>query len=44
MRQGTQQVVQTVVFADKHPTIDAALQVVKEKVVADIPVKDRNSH
>ena len=44
LRQGVQQVVHTVEFADKHPTIDVALQTVKEKIVAEIPLKDANSH
>ena len=31
-------------FADEKPTVDAALQRIKEKIFAEIPVKEENSH
>ena len=31
-------------FTDEHPTIDAALQVIKEKIFSEIPVEEANSH
>ena len=51
LRQGTQdcerltkQFLHTFEFADEHPTIDVALQGVKEKIFAKILVKEANSH
>ena len=31
-------------FADEHPTVDVALQVIKEMIFAEIPVDEANSH
>ena len=51
LRQGTKEweglskkFAHTFEFADEHPTIDAALQVIKEKILAKIPVNEANSH
>ena len=51
LRQGTQywerianQFAHTFEVVDKHMTIDAALQMVKEKIVVENPVEEANSH
>ena len=51
LRQGTQywerianQFAHTFEFANENPTIDVALQTVKEKIFAEIPIKEANSH
>ena len=51
LRQGTQeweelakQFVHTFEFVDEHPTVDAALQAIKEKIFVEIPVDEANSH
>ena len=51
LRQGTQDwegianhFVHTFEFGDEHPTIDAALQMVNDKIVSEIPIKEANSH
>ena len=51
LRQGTQdweevskQFTHTFEFVDEKPTVDAALQVIKEKIFAQVPVKEENSH
>ena len=31
-------------FVDDHPTMDVALQMIKEKIFAKAPVEDANSH
>ena len=51
LRQGTQdwegivkQFAHTFEFTDEHPTVDVALQTIKEKIFAEIPVEEANSH
>ena len=34
----------TFAIADEQPTVDAALQKIKEKIFAEIPVEEANSH
>ena len=51
LRQGTQdceglakQFRKTFKFADEQPTVDATLRTIKEKIFAEIPVEEANSH
>ena len=40
----TKQFRQTFDFADEQPTVDAALQTIKEKIFVEIPVEEANAH
>ena len=51
MQQGTQEweglaknFAHTFKFVDEHPLVNVALQVIKEKIFAKIPVEEANSH